>query len=132
MQIHIGRTKEPTKGLLSGKNWKLSSAISVSLSEAEKALVQEYYDPSISALCIPSPGHVRFHFDGTDEMYKAVKVQEENSHLSNFKLSASVGGHEYLGNIQDFEAATVKSLKDALNDLEMLNNWEGEKVLESE
>ena len=128
MQIHIKRTKEPTKGFLAGKNWKLSFAISVSLSEAEKALVAKYYDPSIAALCVHVPGHIRFHYDGTDEMYKVVKVDQQNSDLGNFKLSASVSGHEYLGNIQDFETATIRALEDALNHLQNFDNWEGEKV----
>jgi hypothetical protein len=131
MQIQVKRTRESTKGVLSGKNWKLSSTISVTLSEAEKALVQKYYDPSLTAISANAPSYIRFYYDGTDESYKEVKAEQTGSNFSNFVLIASVKGHEYLGNLQKFEDATIAGLQQALKHLSNLDAWEGAQIYES-
>lgn len=130
MQIQVKRTREARKGLLSGRSWKLSSSIRVTLSEQEKALVQKYYDPSLGASAVKAPGHIRFHYDGTDESYKEVKTDQAGSSLSNFALVASVKGHEYMGSLQKFEDATIRALEQALGDLRDLDAWESVQVLE--
>lgn len=133
MEIHIKRTKERAEKPLEGKDWKLISAITVTLSEAEEALVKKhYYYPSISLFPVDIPPNRRgFCYEGTDEIYE-VEVQKKDSSLSNFELIASVFGHKHLGRMQGFEAATIQVLEDALHHLKNLDNWEGEKVIELE
>jgi len=131
MEIHVKRTREPTKGLLSRKNWKLSSTITVGLSEADKALIGRYDDPSVSAKCVNAPYHIRFHYNGTDDSYKQIDVEEDDSRLSSFRLTASLKGHEHMESIQQFEEATRQALESAMSHLRDLDSWVGEKVLAS-
>jgi hypothetical protein len=124
MEIRIKRTREAIKGLFSGQNWRLNSRIDVSLSEAEKALIGRYYDPSVSANT-----HIRFYYEGRDDSFKRVDVQEKSTQLSSFELTASVRGHEYIEALQQFEEAAVKALQHALRHLQILDYWGGETSL---
>ena len=132
MQIHVKKTKEATKGMLSGSNWNLSMIIKVDLNEAEKELVAKYGDPTINALCAQASSYIRFYYDGQDEAYKVVKVQQDKSNLSEFRLAASVKGHDYIGNMQNFEEATIRALNYALNHLKSLDTWDGVTTIETE
>lgn len=126
MEIRITRGKESRKGgVMSGKNTKLTLEVDVALSEEDKALVEKYHDPSVSYY-----GNIRTYYDGIDEAYKQVKVDRNVSDFSKFRLVAHVDdGHSYLGNMQKFEKAVVAALAWALNHLEALDEWEGERTV---
>ena len=128
MDIHIKRGQEFKKGsLLSGKNVKLTLEVDVALSEQDKRLIEQYYDPSVS-----SSSEIKQRYEGAEDAYKAVKVDHEESKLSKFHLVAYVDdGHTYLGNIRKFETAVVQALVKNLEQLEALDQWQGEKTLSS-
>ncbi len=128
MEIHIKRGKEFRKGgFMSGKNVKLTLQVAVALSDGEKGLVEKYYDPLIS-----SYSDIKGYYDGTDESYKQVKIDHSVIDLSKFELAAHVDdGHTYLGNMQKFEEAVLAALVWALNHLEALDEWEGERTVTS-
>ncbi len=128
MEIHVKRGQEFKKGrLLSGKNVKLTLEVDVALSEQDKRLIEKYYDPSVS-----SSLEIKRCYEGAEEAYKAVKVDDEESSLSKFHLVAHVDdGHTYLGNIHKFETAVVRALVKNLEQLEALDQWQGERTLSS-
>lgn len=129
MQIHIKREQEFKKGgLLSGKNIKLILEVDVALTEEDRRLIEKYYDPTVSTLI-----EIKKYYDGTDEIYRQVKVDSEESNLSKFHLMAHVDdGHSYLGNIQEFEKAVVRALVKNLDYLASLDQWKGERSVTSE
>ena len=130
MQIRIERTRSLSKrGLLSRKSWEFGCNISVDLSEAEKELVARYFDPDIGTSCVSDPSHIRFYYDGTDQGYKQIKVETDKTCLSGFALTASVKGHEYLEELEKFEAAATKALESAFRHLQILDGWRGETTL---
>ena len=129
MQIHVRRTKEPTKGLLSGKNWKLSSSISVSLSDDEQVSVKEYYDPNVDynteILNWSEAEQAGF-------LFKNLEFEQKSKSLSSFDLRISAGKHDNLGAIQHVERAAVEALTAKLKHLQNLAKWEGEETVESD
>jgi hypothetical protein len=129
MEIRVKRGQEFKKGrFLSGKNVRLTLEVAVASSEEDNRLIEKYYDPSISSFL-----EIRRYYDGTEEAYKQVKVDREESSLSKFHLIAHVDdGHRYLGNIQGFEKAMVRALNDKLSYLKALESWEGEMTLTTE
>ena len=126
MEIKVKKAKEFKKGsMLSGKNVKLILDISVTLSEEEKELVQKYYDPSI-----PYTYELVKYYDGTAESYQRVKLDREESHVSNFKIVVHVDdGFTYLGNIQGVEKAVISALNDKISFLKALDAWEGDNTI---
>lgn len=135
MEIHIERGQEFKKGgFLSGKNVKLTIHVTLALSSEEKQLIERYYEPSISTLAARGGReYVRIYYDGTDDSFKAMKVDQVESKLGEFSLTAHVDdGRKYLGNIQEFEKAVVRALVRNVDYLKGLSGWEGKRTLTSE
>ena len=135
MEISVKKGQESKKvGFLPGKNIKLTLEFDVALSEQDKRLIEKYYAPLISTLCV-SDGrqYIRAYYDGTDKAFKVVKVDSEEGNLRKFHLIAHVDdGHAYLGNLQEFEKAVVRALVKNLEHLEAIEQWQGERTLTSQ
>lgn len=125
MQIRIERTKESTKGMLSGKNWRLVSKISTTLSGEEQSLVKEYFDPSVDVSKVSLP----IHRNEPKEIYEPVDVEVKSDKLSKFDIMASIKDHKYLGPLQHYEEVVIDQLTIELNHLRNLAVWEGKKEL---
>lgn len=126
MEIHIKRAKESSKGLISGKDWKLISNISVSLSDDEQALVKEYYDPSIDfSELTKSKQEIELGI-------KELDFEQKGKKLSDFNLTIATGKHKNLPIIEHYERAMAEALSSELKHLRIVAAWEGEQTLTPE
>jgi hypothetical protein len=123
MEIKIKKGKEFTKGMLAGKNVKLTIEINVCPSEEEKSLIQKYHDPSINFFDLKG-------YFSSEEAFKVVKLDNENVSLSKYKILAHIDdGLHYLSNIEKLKEAVTAELGHKLDYLKSLDQWEGEEIV---
>jgi len=129
MDIHIIKRQEIQSGKRFFGRDKLILEISVTLSEEEKSLIKEYYDPQIKQFVGPTYESIihaiQTYYDGSVEEFQKVKIEQLKAPLSEFHLIAYVDNLYLLGNLQAFEQAVIKALSRSIQYLKMLKNWQG-------
>lgn len=128
MDIRVRMGQEPRKGMMGGRNVKLTLEIETSLSEAERALVERYYDPTIDFYLLVEDDD---YLKALQERGVKLKVEEERPSLSTYRIKLSTDdGFSRAGLMAKVAEMIPNRLASKLSGLWGLSDWDGERVLE--